>query len=788
MSYTTDPDPDTCVPGDGPIPTAWLFLGEAPGAMEDRFKLPFVGPAGDHLWELASRIHITREQVYVDNVYPYYRPGNPTPTPTEIRAQHEHINAIISLVNPSYIVLLGATAISALAPQTTLKSHHGIPIKSDSRILIPMYHPAASLHNPALASTMQKDWDDLPARLQQLLNVTPSTLDYQIDAHTVSIHNIDALALDTETDPDGTLICFSTATRRLDGTTATTVYIGNHIKHIVANTLVMHNAKFDLQVLRRAGIVVSYQRLIDTMITAWNQGEDSLSLKALAARYCGISMTPLKQLLEAAQHTTNLAWLSGAEPVNKTETAQLGRWQANPLSINPRTKLYGRLQEQLGPLPLVGVRELPDLYSYNAKDSVATLSLAEYQEPLITPQQRRVLDIEIQCLPTLAEMEYQGIGVDPSWLSGHSEDLINLRDLSLADFPPGINPNSSTQLIPWLYENKHIRFRTKSGAPSTDKAALEALNNPQSRTVLRYRHIVDQLEVVESLLGCYRQSPDGRIHTQFQQVRVHEETGGGGDGDGEGATATGRLSSRNPNLQNITHDLRRAFVAPPSHALVSVDYSQIEQRLMAYYADDRSMADGFRRGESPYITVGNLVFNKQITRDSDEYKLAKILVLGTNYRLTDWGFSIRSGLPIAEAAAIISKYLAMFPGIQRYMDHCWHLLARQGYVETFHGRRRYLSQSDGDRAWRQAVNLPITGTAAEIMKIALGAVQHKYPRLTVHDEIVAEVPLDLTNQVARDIIEVMEAAWPADIGRFVPIACHATIGNNWAQMHPLELT
>ena len=767
------------VSGDGPSPCEWLLLGEAPGSMEGRAGLPFIGPAGDVLWELAALTDLKREDVYVDNVWQEYRHGNPTPTQAEVRSQAERLSNLLETVNPFIVVLLGATAISAMLPGTALKSAHGIPRKVGNRIFVPMYHPAASLHNPILSATMEDDWRQLDSRIRDIAEKTHSATSYVVQDNIVSITNTRVLALDTETNPDGSLICISITTEDLDGALRTDVHIGGRVRYIYANVLVMHNAKFDLQVLRRAGIEVHYHTLVDTMLRAWTLGEDSLGLKGLAARYCNMEMVSLGDLLEKCQESWNRTWisLSSYEARNKTEAKQLDKWTLNPLSINPRTNLYQHMVEVSGPLPTVGVADLINLHEYAARDAIATYRLYRTQEPRLTQEISTTLAIEEGCVGVLADMEYTGVLLDRDWLHHHGLNLLNQQCEARDRLPRDLNPASGPQVSAWLYEHHVPKFFTKTLKPATHKQALASLGSPEANALLAWRHITDQLEVVDGLMDDCDNSRDGRVHTQFQQVRVHETD----DEDAEGATATGRLSSRDPNLQNITPELRRAFVAKPDHKLVSVDYSQIEPRLMAFYARDTRMADGFRNGISPYITVGNEVFQEEISRDSEHYKLAKILVLGTNYRLTDWGFAQRSGLSIDEAGRIIRSYLDAFPGIESYMDECKEQLRRVGYVHTYHGRRRYLDlATDGDRAWRQAVNLPIQGTAAEIMKIAM-AKAAEYPLLLqVHDELVAEVPEHLTMSVALGIMKAMESAWPDEIGDFVPIQCHATVGDNWA--------
>ena len=784
------------VSGDGPSPCDWLFLGEAPGAMEDKYGIPFIGPAGDVLWELASHAGLVRTMVHVDNIYPYRPPNNRTPTKQEIASQAERLQNLLATVNPRYVVLLGATAISAMLPGMKLKDIHGIPHRlshppdrhrTGNPYYIPMYHPAASLHNPLLMATMEHDWKELPNRILGFQTPDSGLPQFTEDDHTMTIVNDTVLALDTETNPDGSLLCFSTCSQNLDGALRTTVYTGRDgkptVTRIFCNTLVMHHAKFDLQVLRRAGIVITYRHLKDTMLTAWVIGEESLGLKALATRYCNLPMVPLRELLANVQRAWNSAWLFHAMGINrnKTEDKQWARWRNDSLSINPVTKLYKRMVELFGPPPVAEVKDLPGLTSYAALDAVATLRLHQTQQPRLTAEMSTILAIEEGCVPILADMEYRGVMVDYMWLSKHSDALFKQEHMARSALPSGLNPASGQQLAEWLYKDHNPKFWTKTLKPATHKQALTELGTSEAKAVLHWRHITDQLEVVVGLLDDCVGTKDSRVHTQFQQVRTRESDGE----DGEGATATGRLSSRDPNLQNIAPELRRAFIAAPGHKLVSVDYSQIEPRLMAYYAQDTVMADGFRNGISPYITVGNQVWKTEISRDSEHYKLAKILVLGTNYRLTDYGFAQRSGLSIDEAGRIIRTYMESFPGIQTYMDDCLHQLKTVGYVQTYHGRRRYLEPDE--RGWRQAVNMPIQGTAAEIIKIAMAKVADYYPILQVHDELVAEVPEHLTERIASAIIKAMIEAWPTQIGDFVPCEAHATVGDNWLDMKPLEV-
>jgi len=284
----------------------------------------------------------------------------------------------------------------------------------------------------------------------------------------------------------------------------------------------------------------------------------------------------------------------------------------------------------------------------------------------------------------------------------------------------------------------------------------------------------------------------GRVHTNFNQT----------------GTVTGRLSSSDPNLQNIPvrseegRRVRRAFVAPPGHKLLSVDYSQVELRILAHYSQDAALLKAFHDGVDIHRATAAAVY--QVPLDQVTYeqrRFAKAVNFGLMYGMGAFRLARDSNLTLAEAEDFIATYFAQFPGVRAYLDEARARAARLGYVETLLGRRRYfpeLSEKLGrkvdfqarQRAEREAINMPIQGTAADIIKIAMidlaRALREERRRarmiLQVHDELVLEVPDDELDRVAPLVVEVMETAFKLD----APLVADASVGPNWAEMERWE--
>jgi DNA polymerase-1 len=280
----------------------------------------------------------------------------------------------------------------------------------------------------------------------------------------------------------------------------------------------------------------------------------------------------------------------------------------------------------------------------------------------------------------------------------------------------------------------------------------------------------------------------GRVHTSYSQI----------------GAVTGRLSSNNPNLQNIPirselgRRVRNGFIADAGNVLLSVDYSQIELRIVAHMAQDAGMLAAFRAGQDIHATTAAAIYNiplEQVTKDQRRH--AKAINFGLIYGMSAFGLTRSTDLTLAEAEQFVKTYFQKFPGVKRYLDGIRRLAAQQGYVETLLGRRRYFPALQGrqnpqvkNREEREAINAPIQGTAADIMKIAMLKIPPALKKaklkakmlLQVHDELVLECPESELEKTARVVQETMTGAYQLDI----PLSTEARYGRNWGEMKTIQ--
>jgi len=405
-------------------------------------------------------------------------------------------------------------------------------------------------------------------------------------------------------------------------------------------------------------------------------------------------------------------------------------------------------------------------------------------------------DMEMPLVPVLAAMERTGIRVDTRTI----DDLLTVAQHDVARLEQEIwklaggefNINSPSQLADVLFTKLAIRGkvrRTSGGAPSTAAPELEKLRDehPIVDLVLQYRELAKlkttYIEPFPSLVGA-----DGRMHTTYHQA----------------GTATGRLSSSDPNLQNIPtrtelgQRFRAAFVADPGWKLVSLDYSQLELRLVAQIAHDETMLAAFRAGEDIHTRTASEVFGvapAQVTKDMR--RQAKVLNFGMIYGMGVLGFARAAGVSRDDAKRFMDEYFARFSGVARYMEQTKEEAYEKGYVSTLLGRRRPLKDIQSRipqlaaAAERMAINHPIQGTGADLVKLAMLATDRLLRTgplagrarmlLQVHDELVLEARADTVGEAAAAVREAMETVYRLD----VPLVVDVKTGDNWAHMEPL---
>jgi DNA polymerase I len=395
-------------------------------------------------------------------------------------------------------------------------------------------------------------------------------------------------------------------------------------------------------------------------------------------------------------------------------------------------------------------------------------------------------EIELPLAPMLYRMERAGIRVDLNVLNELShhlgEELARLTqriyELACREF----NINSPKQVAE-CFESLNILSgrKTSTGRVSTSKAVLEelALTYELPKLIIEYREL-DKLKSVYTDALPHQIATDGRIHGQLNQT----------------VAATGRLSSSEPNLQNIPirtelgRRIRRAFVAAPGNKLISADYSQLELRLLAHITRDEVMLDAFQKGDDIHSRTARLVFNARTDEELKEARrFAKIVNFAIAYAIEPWGLSQRVGISRQEARKVIDDYYATYKGVRRYMDEIPVQAREHGYVRSLYGRIRPLAGIN-DRnanirraAEREAINMPIQGTASDIVKIAMLHVEDAFRRegldakilMQVHDELLVECPTDQAEKVAATLKREMEQAVSID----VPLVAETGIGDNW---------
>ncbi len=405
-------------------------------------------------------------------------------------------------------------------------------------------------------------------------------------------------------------------------------------------------------------------------------------------------------------------------------------------------------------------------------------------------------EIELPLVDVLVEMEEAGIAVDVPYLRSLGEEFTReVRRIETEayaavghDFPI----NSPKQLGSLLFEELKLpRGRRTATGYSTDATVLEELReaHPVIAKILEYREVEKLRSTYADSLGGLVDPETRRVHTTFDQA----------------VAATGRLSSKNPNLQNIPirtplgRRIRRAFVAgDPGLVLVAADYSQIELRVLAHMSGDPALREAFRDGADVHRRTAAAGFN--VTEDAvtrEQRDVAKMLNFGIVYGMSDFGLAWRMGMPREEAQRFIDEYFKRYAQVRRYVIETKAFCMEQGYVETLLGRRRYIADMTSPNsairgaAERMAINMPIQGTAADIMKIAMRRVYDRIAKeklqarvlLQVHDELVAEVPRDEVDAVTSVLSEEMGSAYPLD----VPVVVDVRTGPNWDEMTRLAV-
>ena len=404
-------------------------------------------------------------------------------------------------------------------------------------------------------------------------------------------------------------------------------------------------------------------------------------------------------------------------------------------------------------------------------------------------------EMEEPLMRVLAKMERDGVKVDLAQIEDFADSLrretaaLEAEIRELAD-EPSLNISSPKQVGDVLFDKLKLDPKAKKsgrGSYTTDEATLTAIidKHPVVGKILEYRAVKKLLSTYIEPFPSYVSNVDGRVHTTFNQA----------------LTATGRLSSSAPNLQNIPvrtergREIRKAFVPGTADGvIVSADYSQIELRIMAHLSQDKHLVEAFRNGIDIHSATAEKIFgvaHEEVT--PDQRRVAKTANFGIMYGISSFGLAQRLGISRTEAKKLIDDYFAAFPAIRAFIDDTIAAARENGYVETLFGRRRYLPDINSKNATvralaeRNAVNAPIQGTAADIIKMAMINVDRKLTEaslkskmvLQIHDELLFDVPEEETRTLMKVVKDCMENVMELS----VPLTVECNYGKNWLEAH-----
>lgn len=490
---------------------------------------------------------------------------------------------------------------------------------------------------------------------------------------------------------------------------------------------IAHHAKFDLKVLHRQGLHIE-GLIFDTLLASYvlNSTANRHNLEAVALRELGQTGISFEELVGTGRTK------------NKIEEVELDRLTEYACEDADFTwQLYEKLRIKLAALPTL--------------------------EAIFK-------NLEMPLVEVLASMEEYGVLIDPVQLQDLSlrwaKRLHEISEAIFAETQMVFNLSSPKQLIEVLYHklNLPVTQKTPKGDPSTNEAALNDLANlhPVPKLMLEYRQLSKLKNTYTDKLPLLIHAKTGRIHTQYQQAIV----------------ATGRLSSTEPNLQNIPYkktegrEIRKAFIAEPGFQLISADYSQVELRIMAHLSQDKGLIEAFQQGKDIHRATAAEILNIREDQVTDDQRhKAKAINFGLIYGMSSFGLAKQIETSRKEADQYINLYFARYPGVLKYMETTRQLAHEQGYVETLTGRRLYLPQINSKNtlerkaAERAAINAPLQGTAADIIKKAMIEFWQWLQRspeieahltMQVHDELIIETKTDVLQIVSNQLKHIME--------------------------------
>ncbi|HEX5501246.1 MAG TPA: DNA polymerase I [Thermomicrobiales bacterium] len=620
-------------------------------------------------------------------------------------------------------------------------------------------HAAATHEQPAYTTTVVADGAALDALAAELSSGRPFSID--VESTALDPVRADLVGIAIATGPDRS---YYVPVGHQEGPQLDLATVRAALGPPIADPALpkyAHHGKYDLVVLRRAGIEL-VGVTFDTMIAAYLLGESTVGLKELAFTRLGLEMQPIEELI-------------------------------------------GRGRAQIT-MDQVAIQPAAD---YAGADVHVTYRLvAPFAQGLRERGLEQVFnEIEQPLVPVLAAMEMTGVALDVGYLSALAEKLdaaLREREREIYELAGHeFNINSTQQLAKVLFEELGLKSgrRTQSGGYSTSQDVLEDLRDEHQivAAVLDYRQLGKLKSTYVDALPTMVNPATGRVHTSFNQT----------------IASTGRLSSVSPNLQNIPirteigREVRRAFVADNTSphrlfpgeesVLVSADYSQVELRILAHLSGDEDLIAAFRRGEDIHRRTAAAVFNVPLEEvTSDQRRVAKSANFGIIYGLSAFGLARDTGMSMQQAGRFIDAYFKQYPKVQAYLRGTRDQAEIEGYVASLSGRRRYIPEIASPNpvrrqaAERMAINMPVQGTAADLMKEAMIRLHHALIGegllsklvLQVHDELLFEAPVSELGALAALARGIMVGV-SADAGLVVPLEVEVTAGPNWGELAPV---
>jgi uracil-DNA glycosylase family 4 len=852
------------VPGCGPIPAKVLICGEGPGLNESLQGVPFVGASGAELdWVFLKRAaKLRREDVYVTNIVKWRTDSEDSdPTPEDIARDEPELEAELLVVQPEIIVAVGKVAASwFLQKPADMERYYGVPVRCPrfpDKTLLVTYHPAAAMRQPEryyhliywafeqLGRFVRGEIGPLELQFPEIVEGDADIPDLIAVDTEGSVHN--PWGMSWSADPAKGYVVrgksISLQGKRLEG----------------------HNLLYDVNVFRSMGEEIDLSNVDDTMMMAYLFPWLPRKLKPLMFKLCGMDQREYEEVIREADEKVakeyidkvtskvcptcrgvgtvqepykrqpnkfknvkcgvcagdGLGWplpapqlvFDGDSSGRIYKPRSLGRgiraalergaglrryWEAVPAEVrDPVEAELGHLREAT-----LDDVDRAEAIHYSGLDACGTRAVSHVLKPaIIQSGLGRVYEIDMGILPIIDRMHTNGILLDRDHFAGLAvqfkadqqaavEKLAELTRVS-------INPASPLQVSNLLFERMKLK-PTKYGG--TDEKSLSALK-------LRYHgqelvgQVIDQIleyRELDKLLGTYVEplpraaDEAGRVHTRFL---LH-------------VTTSGRLSSRDPNLQNVPARsergmlIRKGFIPKPGCSLVSVDLDQIELRVGAHLSEDANMIDIFRTGQDIHRATAARMFHKHPAKiTSTERMLAKTVNFGIFYGMSAKRLmnelNLLPGISVTldECVEFINAWFTAYPGIKDYINRCHRMAKELGYVESLFGRRRYLpgvySTIDKTReeSLRWSVNHPDQGTAAEILKIWLANIWSNIlpamstrgycePLLTVHDEVIFEAECGMEQALIDAVVD--EALLTMEL--LVPISAKGVYGENWSKL------